>query len=107
MLSFGRSKRLPKNFVGVPIGTLAAINSATTWRVRAWRDIGGFNELFWLDYLDLWAYHAMHDAGQRIYVAGDVQVEHQLSLLDPDHRMTSERIENYLGARCAFCDLHR
>jgi GT2 family glycosyltransferase len=106
IVSFGRSRRLPKGFIGIPKGELAAINSATTWRVRSWREIGGFNPLFWLDYLDLWAYRAIHAAGNRIYVAGDLQVEHELSLLDPDSRMSAARFENYLGARCAFCDLH-
>jgi len=107
IVSLGRSIRLPKNYIGIPKGELSAINSATTWRVRTWREIGGFNPLFWLDSLDHWAFHAIYHAGNRIYVAGDLHVEHELSLLDPNNHMTPIRYENYLGARCALCDLHR
>jgi glycosyltransferase involved in cell wall biosynthesis len=107
IVSSGRSKRLPKNFIGVPDGELAAINSATTWRVRTWQDFGGFNTLFWLDYLDLWAFHVIQLAGKRMYVACDLQVQHELSLLDPNNRMSPKRFENYLGARSAFYDLYK
>jgi glycosyltransferase involved in cell wall biosynthesis len=105
IIAFGRRPlRLPKNFCGIPDGELAAINSATTWRVQTWHEFGGFNTLFWLDYLDLWAFHAIQVAGNRIYVACDLQVQHELSLLDPNNPMSPERFENYLGARSAFCD---
>ena len=105
IISSGRRPlRLPKNFCGIPDGELAAINSATTWRVQTWHEFGGFNTLFWLDYLDLWAFHAIQLAGKRIYVACDLQVQHELSLLDPNNPMSPERFENYLGARSAFCD---
>jgi GT2 family glycosyltransferase len=106
IVSLGRSIRLPKDFIGIAKGELSAINSATTWRVRTWREIGGFNPLFWLDSLDRWAYYAIQHAGNRVYVAKDLHVEHKLSLLDPSNQMTPARYENYLGARCAFCDLH-
>jgi glycosyltransferase involved in cell wall biosynthesis len=107
IVSSGRSIRLPKNFNGIPDGELAAINSATTWRVRTWHEFGGFNTLFWLDYLDLWAFHVIQLAGNRMYVACDLQVQHELSLLDPNNRMSPKRFENYLGARSAFCDLYK
>jgi glycosyltransferase involved in cell wall biosynthesis len=107
VVSSGRPKRLPKDFNGVPDGELAAINSATTWRVRTWEDFGGFNTLFWLDYLDMWAFHVIQLAGKRMYVAGELRVQHELSLLDPNNHMSPQRFENYLGARSAFCDLYR
>ena len=74
IVSSGRPRRLPTYFNGIPEGELAAINSATTWRVRSWYDLGGFNTLFWLDYLDLWAFHVIQLAGKRMYVACDLQV---------------------------------
>jgi GT2 family glycosyltransferase len=106
-ISFGRSRRLPRQFVGVPQGEVAAINSATTWRVSAWRELGGFNPLFWLDYLDLWAFHAIQRAGYRIYVTGDLHVDHELSLLHQNSRMSPERFQNWVRARSAFVDLHK
>jgi glycosyltransferase involved in cell wall biosynthesis len=106
IVKHGRSRRLPKDLCGIPNGELAAINSATTWRVQPWRVLGGFNPLFWLDYLDLWACHVIQVAGYQFYVAGGLHVDHQLSLLDANNPMPLTRFENYLGARCAFCDLH-
>lgn len=107
IVSSGRPRRLPTNFNGIPDGEVAAINSATTWQVRSWHDFGGFNTLFWLDYLDLWAFHVIQLAGKRMYVACDLQVQHELSLLDPNNRMSTKRFENYLGARSAFCDMYK
>src|ERR1700677_4840107 len=46
IVSCGRGVRLPRSFVGIPKGELAAINSGTTWRVRTWQELGGFNPLF-------------------------------------------------------------
>jgi len=70
------------------------------------REIGGFNVLFWLDYLDHWLFREVRNLGKRIDVAGDIQVENELSLLNRSAQLSSERFENILAAESAFCDIY-
>lgn len=107
VLYCGRRKRVPANFVGIPKQEVVAINSGTAWNVRSLQEIGGFNTLFWLDYLDFWACHAIQRQNKRFYILGDIQVDHELSLNDRDHRMSPARFENYLKAQSAFFDLYK
>lgn len=107
LLKQGRSIRLPAGFVGVAEGEVSAINSGMTWRTSVLKGIGGFNVLFWLDYLDHWLFREIQLSGKRIYVAGDIQVEHELSLLNRGTQLSADRLENILAAECAFCDLYQ
>jgi GT2 family glycosyltransferase len=106
VLEHGRSCRLRDHFSGVPDREVSAINSGALWRVQSLREIGGFNPLFWLDYLDHWLYRSMQRSGRRIYVAGDLTVEHELSLLNKDHVLSPARLANILSAESVFCDLY-
>ena len=103
----GYSKELPNNFAGIAKFEIEAINSATAWRVSALQEFGGFNLLFWLDYLDYWLCHMVHRSGKHIYVAADIKVNHELSILDVDNKMSAERFENFLQAESAFCDMYK
>ena len=107
VLKRGRSVRLPAGFVGIPQREVSAINSGTIWRTSSLREVGGFNPLFWLDYLDHWLFYEIQRAGRHIYVAGNLRIEHELSLLNREHRPTPERYENILGAESVFFDLYR
>jgi GT2 family glycosyltransferase len=102
-----RPKSVAKGFSGIPDREITALNSATTWRVSYLREIGGFDLRFWLDYLD----HALHRcafrAGKRVYIAGDIVVQHELSTLDLGGRMSSARFDNLLSAESAFADLYK
>lgn len=95
----------PIGFAGVPKQASSAFNSASTVRVSALRMIGGYNPRFWLDYSDFYLYRQLYRYGKRIYIAGDIQVEHQFSILDMNHRVTLARYKNILDAGCAFWDL--
>ncbi|HVJ08743.1 MAG TPA: glycosyltransferase [Acidisarcina sp.] len=103
----GFAWEFPKRFEGLSERETAAINSATSWRVTTLRAIGGFNPLFWLDYLDYWVCHSIHHLGQRIYVDSNLVIDHQLSLLDKNNRMKKDRYANFLGAESAFYDLYK
>lgn len=107
ILFYGLSKRFPKGYQGLSRKETAVINSATAWRVSAVRDIGGFNPLFWLDYLDYWVCHSIYRSGRRIYVDGNLTISHELSLLDRKNRMTAARFDNFLSAETAFYDVYR
>jgi GT2 family glycosyltransferase len=88
---------VPRAFVGFNEGELFAFNSAALLRVAAVRDLGGFCEDFWLDQLDHWLHHRLHRMGKRVFVAGDIQVEHKLSLLDYQN-LSPVRFRNFLEA---------
>lgn len=107
MVRCGRSENPPRGFVGVLKGEITAINSATTWRVRTLKEIGGFNPLFWLDYLDYWLCHIVHRVGKRVYLAGDIRVVHGLSFLGGKNDMSPTRFSNFLQAESAFYDLYK
>jgi hypothetical protein len=47
----------------------------------------------------------LHEYGKRVYVAGDIQVEHEFSMKDMQRRMSPERYRNALFAETAFWDL--
>lgn len=104
---FARTSPVPRGYVGVPPGELHAFNAAALWRVQAILLIGGFSEYFWLDHLDIWMHRQLHRAGFRAFVAGDVQLQHSLSLLDYKTRVTTARYANFLEAESAFTDLSK
>ena len=103
----GKSKAFGHDFAGVPDLEVAAINSGSLWRVEALLELGGFNPLFWLDYLDHWVFHVIQRAGKSVYVAGSIKIEQQLSLLSPNRSLTSARFENILQAGSAFYDIYK
>ena len=106
VLVCGCSRRLPKGFTGISNGSISAINSGAIWRTSSLREIGGFHSLFWLDYLDHWLFHAIQLSGKRIYVIGNLEIEHELSLLNPRHQLSAERLTDILRAESAFHDLY-
>ena len=42
-----------------------------------------------------------------MYVAGNLRIEHELSLLNQEHGPSPERYENILSAESVFCDLYK
>ncbi len=99
-------KPLPLAFDGVPQGEARALNSGALLRVAALHELGGFHPLFWLNYLDNWLHHALYQHGKSLYVARDLVVQHELSLLDYRGRMTLAHYSDFLLAESAFHDLN-
>jgi GT2 family glycosyltransferase len=96
---------LPDDFIGVSLlSSTSAINSASTVRISALQAVGGYDPRFPLDYCDAIMYHRLHAAKFRIFVAGQIRVEHELSVLDMKNRVTPPRYESILGAESAFWD---
>jgi len=92
-------------FVGTPTQATYAFNSASTLRVEALDEIGGYDTRFPLDSSDTMLFHRLNRSGKRVFVAGDLQVEHELSLLDINQRMSLSRYERLLRDECAFWDM--
>lgn len=98
---------LPRESAGFVRGEIHAFNSGSLFRVRALRQIGGFDPYFWLDYQDANIFRQLHQCGRRVYIAENLQVEHDLSLLSAGESMGVERFRNFLQAESAYCDLYR
>jgi len=92
-------------YVGVPSEKVFAFNSGAMLRVSAIEQVGGYDPRFWLDDSDAMIFSRLHEHGKRVYVSGDIQVEHEFSMKDMQQRMSSPRYENALLAETAFWDL--
>lgn len=101
-----RPRVMPRGFTGVPERETTALNSTLLWKISHLRAIGGFDSSFWLDYLDHVLCHRTWLAGRRLYIAGNLEVHHQLSILDWKGRLTPGRLRNILFAESAFVDLY-
>jgi GT2 family glycosyltransferase len=99
------TKHFPDGFIGISTSTLTlAINSAPTLRVSALRAAGGYDPRFWLDCSDVVMYYRLQSNHLRIFVAGNIHVEHEASVLDLMNRTTPHRYENGSLALEAFFD---
>lgn len=92
-------------YVGVPSEAVFAFNSGAMLSVAALRQVGGYDPRFWLDDSDAMIFSKLHEHGKRVYVAGDIQVEHEFSMKNMQSRMSPARYENALLAETAFWDL--
>jgi hypothetical protein len=96
----------PEGYRGVPAEPVFAFNSGAMIRVDALRQIGGYDLRFPQDHSDTLMFHNLHAHGKRVYVSGDVQLEHELSFIDIGRRLSPERYRRALLAESAFWDLH-
>lgn len=94
-----------KGFVGLSHRETYAFNSASTLRVTALCEVGGYNPWFWLDNSDAYMYRQLHLHGKQVYIAGNIQVDHEFSMFDIKRRVSIARYENIVEAGCAFWDL--
>lgn len=95
----------PEGFVGISSQDTYAFNSASTLRVSALREIGGYCPWFWLDNSDAYMYRQLHRRGKQIFVAGNIHVEHEFSMFNLKERVTPARYQSIVDAGCAFWDL--
>ncbi len=82
----------------------SAFNSASTLKVDVLKTIGGYDQRFWLDYSDAVMYHRLQTRGFRVFIAGNIKVQHELSVMDMGRRVSIERYEGILQAESAYCD---
>ena len=94
----------PTGFTGTYPDTYA-FNSASTLRVKALQEVGGYSTLFNFDNSDAYIYRQLHLHKKRVFVAGSIQVEHDFSLLKMNERITFDRYRNLVEAGGAFWDM--
>jgi len=104
-IEFWGTNHVSADCFGASRREIQAINSASWFRVSSLLQIGGFSPYFWLDYLDAYVFRHFCLHGLKVYVAGDVEVEHELSLLHGGELKT-ERYRNILRAESAFWDIY-
>jgi GT2 family glycosyltransferase len=106
-VGFKHLRALRRRFEGVYPRQVAAANSGALMRTDALREIGGFNEDFWLDYSDVAVFHLLHQHGKQVYIAGDLSLQHKISVIDFKNSMSAERYSSFLAAEGAFWDTYR
>jgi hypothetical protein len=58
-----------------------------------------------LDSSDHYMFRQLHRNGMRVFVAGDIEVDHSFSMTDMQARLSPERYRHMLLAESAFWDL--
>jgi hypothetical protein len=91
---------------GISKGEPFAINSGCLLRLSALEAIGGFSPDFWLDYSDRYVFHQFFLRGFRIARA-NVELQHEMTILDYDRLMSPWRYRNFIEAEGAFNDLYK
>ena len=103
----GRNKVIEPPFTGIYPGALFAANSATLMRVSSLAEVGGYDENFWLDLSDVVTFHRLYAAGRRVFIAGDLILQHRITNNDFDGSMSPQRYTNFIAAEGAYWDLYR
>lgn len=85
---------------------VTTIGSGTLLRTSFLQKIGGFNELYWLDWLDMWILNVIHASGSKVYVTDSI-IEHELSILNYDKFMNENRYRNILKYEAIFMRSHK
>jgi GT2 family glycosyltransferase len=96
-----RRKPLSLSTSGIAHSELIALNSGTVVKTAVVRELGNFNNDFWLDYLDYWLFRALQQRAYRVFVL-PAAIEHSLSFADPAARMPIARFRNMLEAEHYF-----
>jgi Glycosyl transferase family 2 len=88
----------------VPDEPVFAFNSASMLSVAALEQVGGYDPWFWLDNSDSHLFSRLHQHGKRVFIAGEIQVQHEFSMKNMQQRMSADRYRNALLAESAFWD---
>ena len=99
-------RMIPRGFQGIASGEVRPFNSAALVRTAALEAIGGYDRRFWMNYLDHAVFHSLQSAGYRVWIAGDLQIQHHLSLHEGRDRMSEQHFRHFSAAESAFRDLH-
>lgn len=99
-----RTTHLQSGFIGISLQKTHAVNSASTLRVAALKTIGGYDPRFHLAYSDIVLFDRLHSRGFRIFVAGNIHVQHEMSVFDLKNRSTPRRYEEILRAEETYYD---
>lgn len=100
-----RPRWCARDYHGVPDQAIYAFNSGALMRVAAVQAIGGYSQLFWLDYCDAYMFREIQKRGWKVFVAGGIHLQHDFSMMDIGNKMSLWRYQNAVEAGSAFYDL--
>jgi GT2 family glycosyltransferase len=89
-------------------GLIRVYNSGAVLRMSALREIGGFPEEYWLDYLDHAVFHRLQAAGGKVFVM-EARLAHEMSIHQPNKEANpahAARQANQLAAEVRFYREH-
>lgn len=102
MVRFGwRLVAVPIEARGKLSGILTAINTGAAVRVDFLERLGGFNERFWLDYLDHWLFHKITETSNKVFLTDEV-LAHDLSIQAISEQIDAPRLRNILDAEYLY-----
>ncbi|WP_158785762.1 glycosyltransferase [Granulicella sp. L46] len=104
---FIRSHVIPRSVSGIYRKEAYAANSGTVMRVSALRAVDGYSQEFWLDFSDIYIFHALYRHGKYMYIAGDVELSHSLASMNFDQEVGLERYRSFLAAENAYVVQYR
>lgn len=92
---------ISKRHTGICDFQMTAINSGALVNVAFMEQIGGFNDLFKLDFLDHWLFNEIYSRGKKVYVLNSF-MQHELSVNNINENMSSVRYMNILSSEKTF-----
>jgi GT2 family glycosyltransferase len=91
----GIHRPIDEKYTGISTFPVTTIGSGVLLRMPFLKEIGGFNEVYWLDWLDHWLFYTINTLGKKIYITDSV-IEHELSILIYENAMSEWRYKNIL-----------
>jgi GT2 family glycosyltransferase len=104
---FNRTEACDPSFVGVNSEEYTTANSGVLMRVAALQEIGGYNENFSLEFSDVYVFHQLHRIDKRMWIAGDIRLDHEIAIADYGGAMTPQRYRSFVIAEDAFISLYK
>ena len=98
-------KSIPLEYIGIYNFKISAINSGAFIKVEFLKDIGGFNPLFKLDFVDHWIFYKIFTCGKKVFILDSI-IEHELSVTNYNMYMSKERYKNILNSEILFINLY-
>ncbi len=102
----GIHRPIKNDFYGVYKGNIFAVASATCIKTSFVRDIGGFNEIFWLDCQDKWLFDQIYKVNKKVIVIKST-LSHNLSILNYESMLNPSRYKNIIEAETIFVYLYK
>jgi GT2 family glycosyltransferase len=107
MSRWGGAKDPAPGFQGPVFNELIIMNSGMLLRVSALRRIGGYSMDFWLDFSDRYVCHMLAKHKYGAWLAGELQLEHDVSIMAGEGATSMERYANMMGAQDAYFSEHK
>jgi GT2 family glycosyltransferase len=98
---------VPAGYQGLCRQEVMLVNSGLLLRVAALRAIGGFSPEFWLDFSDRYLCHMLAQHGMPVWLAGELRLQHHISLMAGEGGISEERYANLVAAEDAYFALYR